>query len=82
MGKKLRNVADIETGKRKFYSSKRTGKIGDLNIDEILIYDEFPCRKRVLSILSATKIMKNLHCCMFYFQKMSGYVENFNDVKR
>lgn len=69
MGKKLPNLADIETGKRNFYSSKRTIKLGDLNIGKIVMYDEFPCRKRVLSILSATKIMKNLHCCIFYFQK-------------
>ena len=51
-----------------------------VNIDSTLISEEFPCIKKVLSILSATKLWRVTSSCAL-LPKMSGYLNFLYDTK-
>ena len=57
--KEILKFGDVEIEKGEFHFSKNAIPIDDVNIDKVVISDEFPCMKRVLSILPATQIMKS-----------------------
>ena len=53
--------------KQKFRSSKNAIVVNDV-VMKMIIFNKYPCAKKALSILSATKVMKNL-CCVYCFSK-------------
>ena len=48
MSKKFLKLGDVEIEKRKFPSSKSPIYVGNVNIDKIVMSDEFPCTKKEL----------------------------------
>ena len=47
MGKKeFLKFDEVETEKVQFHRSKSAISIGDVNIDKIVIFEEFPCAKK------------------------------------
>ena len=54
--------------KQKFRSSKNAIVVNDVVMKMITIFNKYPCAKKALSILSATKVMKKL-CCAYCFPK-------------
>lgn len=55
--------------KQKFRSSKNAIVVNDdVVMKMITIFNKYPCAKKALSILTATKVMKKL-CCVYWFPK-------------
>ena len=58
MSSKFLKLGDVEIEKRRFHSFKSSMDVGDVNTDKIVISDEFPFTKRILSLFSVTTITK------------------------
>ena len=63
MRKELLKFGDVEIETNNFHSSKSPIDMENVNIDKIVICNEFSCHKRVLST--------PLHHCVSYSQKLS-----------
>ena len=65
MGKEIITFDDIEVEKHKFYQHKSTIFTYDVNIDTILVSNNFPLIKKVLNILlDKNMITKKLSPCL------------------
>lgn len=58
MSSKFLKLGDVEIEKQTFHSFKSSMDVGDVNTDKVVISDEFPFTKRILSLFSATAITK------------------------
>ena len=69
MDKNIVKFEETEIEEFKFHQYKSPILINDIDINEIIVSNEFPFDNKILNILLVTKIIKKLDLYAYSFQK-------------
>ena len=75
MAKEFLKFGYTEFGKRRLHSSKNPIHVSDVNIERIVICDEFPCTKKSSKYLIVYKNNEEVTTLCVLFPKLSGYLK-------
>ena len=74
---KIIKFGDIETEKQTFHQHKKPISIKNIDINEMVVSNEFCFGKIDLNILLATKTLKNIRSLDIFLPKMAAYRKDF-----
>ena len=82
MDKKIIKFADTEIEEFKFHQYKIPISLNDIDINEIIVSNEFSFDDKILNILLVTKIIKKLDFYAYSFQKRVYIKDISNEIKK
>ena len=74
---------NLKSRKKEFFPPKASicKCVSNVNIDKIVVSEEFSSPKKGCKYLSATKVMRKFHCCVPCATIVSRYVKDFDGAK-